>query len=86
MTNLYDRYQTEVTTGHIQYDAAQERGLRALDELMAHNGPGLVNVKPAELSDADRQALQNGRTLNKVWNNLTQKERDHINELAKTAQ
>ncbi len=47
---------------------------------------GLVNVKPAELSDADRQALQNGRTLNKVWNNLTQKERDHINELAKTAQ
>ena len=47
---------------------------------------GLVNVKPAELSDADRQALQNGRTLNKVWNNLTQKERDHINELAKTTQ
>lgn len=47
---------------------------------------GLVNIKPADLSDADRQALQNGRTLNKVWNNLTQKERDHINELAKTAQ
>lgn len=47
---------------------------------------GLVNVKPAELSDADRQALQNGRTLNKVWNNLTQKERDHINELARSAQ
>lgn len=47
---------------------------------------GLVNIKPADLSDTDRQALQNGRTLNKVWNNLTQKERDHINELARSAQ
>ena len=47
---------------------------------------GLVNIKPAELSETDRQALNNGRTLNKVWNNLTQKERDHINELAKAAQ
>ena len=46
---------------------------------------GVVSVKPAELSDADRQSLQNGRLMGKVWNNLTQKERDHINELAKDA-
>lgn len=44
-------------------------------------------VKPSEqLTETDRQALTNGRTLNKVWNNLTPKERDRINELARTLQ
>lgn len=60
--------------------------LGALSLFVVLQVSGLVNIKPAELSETDRQALNNGRTLNKVWNNLTQKERDHINELAKAAQ
>lgn len=46
----------------------------------------LVNVKPADLSNADRQALQNGHALNKIWNKLAQKERDHITELVRSGQ
>lgn len=60
--------------------------LGALSLFVVLQMSGLVNIKPAELTDTDRQALKDGRTLNKIWNNLTQKERDHIAELAKAAQ
>ncbi len=60
--------------------------LGALSLFVVLQMSGLVNMKPAELTDTDRQALKDGRTLNKIWNNLTQKERDHIAELAKAAQ
>ena len=60
--------------------------LGALVMFLTLHFAGVVSIKPADLSDTDRQALQNGRVLNKVWNNLTQKERDRINELAKAAQ
>jgi len=59
--------------------------LGALSLFVVLQVSGLVNIKQAELTETDRQALNNGRMLNKVWNNLTQKERDHINELAKAA-
>jgi len=47
---------------------------------------GALNVNPANLSDTDDQALQKDRALDKVWNKLSQKEQDHINELVKSTQ
>lgn len=38
--------------------------------------------KVQQLSDADRQAIENGQKIQKVWNSLTDKERAHIQQLA----
>jgi len=47
---------------------------------------GQVSAQGVPLSSADRQAVENGNKIQKVWNNLTPKERDHINELLREAQ
>lgn len=39
--------------------------------------------KAQELSEADRQAIQNGQMIQAVWNNLSDKERARIQELAR---
>lgn len=41
---------------------------------------GLINVK---LSEAERRAMANGQLLGRIWDRLTPKERDRINDLAK---
>jgi hypothetical protein len=38
--------------------------------------------KAQQLSDVDRQAIENGQKIQKVWNSLTDKERAHIQQLA----
>ncbi|WP_334666778.1 hypothetical protein, partial [Streptomyces cyaneofuscatus] len=39
--------------------------------------------KAQELSEADRLAIQNGHMIQAVWNNLSDKERARIQELAR---
>ena len=58
--------------------------LGALFLFVALHLSGFINMKPlAGLSDADAKSLQNGRTIEKIWNRLSQQERNHIDELSK---
>ena len=55
--------------------------------LAAPHMPGMhAGAQAAQLSDADRQAIENGAKIQKVWNSLTPKERDHINALLREGQ
>lgn len=55
--------------------------------LAAPHMPGMhASAQAAQLSDADRQAIENGAKIQKVWNSLTPKERDHISALLREGQ
>jgi hypothetical protein len=57
--------------------------LGALALFLALHMLGLVSIRPAELSEEDRRALNSGHALSRVWGKLTPKERDRIVELVK---
>jgi hypothetical protein len=57
--------------------------LGALTMFLALHLSGLVSIRTAELSDADRQALSSGHAMSRIWGKLTQKERDRIVDLVK---
>lgn len=63
-------------------------GAAVLGGLVAVLGAHYLPVgggKAQELSEADRMALKNGKVLGAIWNSLSEKERAHIEQLAKDA-